>query len=99
MSLVLSATGWAQQSDVPDRDRTPGAIDPEITQEKIAYTVCVAGYTKTVRPPTRYTEDLKRRQMRELGLEGDAHDYQEDHLVPLCAGEHRAIRTTCGLNL
>src|SRR5262245_20462540 len=85
-AVVMSAAGWAQQSEIPDRGHTPGAVDPEITQENIAHTVCVAGYTKTVRPPTRYTEKLKRRQMQELGLEGSAHDYQEDHLVPLCVG-------------
>ena len=84
-ALVLSAA-WAQQNDIPDYGRTPGVVDPEITQENIAHTVCVAGYTKTVRPPTRYTEKLKRQQMRELGLEGSAHYYQEDHLVPLCVG-------------
>jgi hypothetical protein len=85
-ALVLSAAGWAQHKDIPDQGRTPGAVDPDITQENIAHTVCVAGYTKTVRPPTRYTDRLKRRQMRELGLEGSARDYQEDHLVPLCVG-------------
>src|SRR5215470_20217117 len=86
MAVVVSAAGWAQQNDIPDRDHTPGAVDPEITQGNIAHTVCIAGYTKTVRPPTRYTEKLKRRQIRELGLEGSAHDYREDHLVPLCVG-------------
>jgi hypothetical protein len=85
-ALLASMAGWAQRSEIPDHDRTPGAVDTEITQENIANTVCVAGYTKTVRPPTRYTERLKRQQMRELGLEGDADDYQEDHLVPLCVG-------------
>lgn len=84
-ALVLSAA-WGQQTGIPDHGRTPGAIDPEITQENIAHTVCVAGYTKTVRPPTRYTEKLKRQQMREQGLEGSSHDYKEDHLVPLCVG-------------
>jgi hypothetical protein len=46
------------------------------------------GYTKTVRPPSSYTAQLKREQMRELRLPGTAHDYHEDHLVPLCVGGH-----------
>jgi hypothetical protein len=48
--------------------------------------VCIPGYTKTIRPPTSYTEKLRQRQMGELGLEGTSHDYHEDHLVPLCVG-------------
>ena len=71
-----------------DHDRTPGVIDPGIKPENIADTICVPGYTKTVRPPSSYTAQLKREQMRELRLPGTAHDYHEDHLVPLCVGGH-----------
>jgi hypothetical protein len=48
----------------------------------------VSGWTKTVRPSTDYTEKIKKRQMRELGLPGTSQSYHEDHLVPLCAGGH-----------
>ena len=51
-------------------------------------TVCVPGYTKTIRPPSYYTSRLKAKQMREFGLAGTVHDYHEDHLVPLCVGGH-----------
>ncbi len=72
--------------DIPDHTRTPGAINKDITQDNIQTTVCVAGWTKTIRPSASYTEELKKRQMRELGLPGTARDYHEDHLVPLCVG-------------
>jgi hypothetical protein len=81
-----SSAVWGQF--VPDHERTPGAIDPGIKQENIADTICVPGYTKTVRPPSSYTAQLKREQMRELRLPGTSHDYHEDHLIPLCVGGH-----------
>ena len=80
--------GWAHQGYIPDHERTPGATNPDITQENIAQTVCVPGYTKAIRPPTSYTNKLKARQMRELDLPGTGQDYHEDHLVPLCVGGH-----------
>ena len=85
--LTLSGPAWSQ-SFVPDHKRTPGAIDPGIKQENIADTICVPGYTKTVRPPSSYSAQLKREQMRGLRLPGTAQDYHEDHLVPLCVGGH-----------
>lgn len=80
--------GWAQQGYIPDHERTPGAINPEITQDNIAQTVCTPGYTKRIRPPSSYTNRLKAHQMHELDLPGSVHDYHEDHLVPLCVGGH-----------
>ena len=73
---------------MPDHQRTPGVINPNVTQENISTTVCVAGFTKTIRPPSSYTSRLKAKQMRELGLPGTMHDYHEDLLVRLCVGGH-----------
>jgi hypothetical protein len=87
-ALALSAAGGWGQTDIPDHDRTPGAVDPAITQDNIAQTACVSGYTKIVRPPSSYTTRLKAEQMLELGLPGTVRDYYEDHLVPLCVGGH-----------
>ena len=86
--LFASSAALAQQGYIPDQERTPGAINPDVTQDNIAQTMCVSGYTKTIRPPSSYTSRLKARQMRELGLPGTIHDYHEDHLVPLCMGGH-----------
>src|SRR3954470_22241731 len=87
-ALALTATAVWGQTAIPDHDRTPGVIDPDISQENITQTICVPGYTKTVRPPSSYTTRLKAEQMRELGLPGTVRDYHEDHLVPLCVGGH-----------
>ena len=76
------------QSCIPDHHRAWGAINPKVTQQNLKTTVCVSGWSRTIRPPAFYTNRLKAKQMRELNLPGSAHDYHEDHLVPLCAGGH-----------
>jgi hypothetical protein len=71
-----------------DPTRTPGVLNPEVTQATISKTICVHGWTRTIRPPTSYTNDLKRKQMREYGVAGELSDYQEDHLISLELGGH-----------
>ena len=65
---------------------TPGVLNPEVTQANIGSTICVRGWTKTVRPPTTYTTELKRKQIPEYGLTGGLADFQEDHLISLELG-------------
>jgi len=35
----------------PDPETTPGVINPEVTQANIQQTICVKGWTRTLRPP------------------------------------------------
>ena len=63
--------------------RSPGVLNPDVTQANIDSTICLHGWTRTIRPPTSYTNDLKRKQMREYGVGGSLSDYQEDHLISL----------------
>jgi hypothetical protein len=67
---------------------TPGVLNPSVTQATIGKTICVAGYTGKIRPPTSYTNALKAEQMAEYGLSGPASDYEEDHFIPLELGGH-----------
>ena len=74
---------------LPNPKLTPGAIDPRVTQSNISSTICVIGYTKTVRPPVSYTNGLKYRQLHSgYNVQGDLNmrDYEEDHLIPLEVG-------------
>ncbi len=71
-----------------DIARTPGVLNPDVTPANIATTICRHGWTKTIRPPTSYTNDLKGKQMREYGVGGAPADYQEDHLISLELGGH-----------
>jgi len=52
--MALNGVAHAQPS-LPDRSRTPGAFNPSVTQENIGRTICVRGWTRTVRPPSQYT--------------------------------------------
>jgi hypothetical protein len=72
----------------PDPARTPGATNPDITQENIRETICNARWsTKSIRPPASYTNQLKVEQIREYGYSDSAlKDYEEDHFIPLELG-------------
>ena len=85
--LLLSSSALAQVHDIPDHARTPGALNADVTQENLQQTVCVVGWTDSIRPSKSYIRKLRREQMRELGQPGTA-SYHEDHIVPLCAGGH-----------
>ena len=57
-----TVTGPCQARDhgrMPDRQCTPGAVDPAVTQTDIGTTICSSGYTERVRPPESQTEDFK----------------------------------------
>jgi hypothetical protein len=71
-----------------DPTRTPGVLNPDVAQANIDATICKHGWTKTIRPPTSYTNDLKRKQMREYRVGGALDGYQEDHLISLELGGH-----------
>ena len=75
------------QGVLPDSNCTPGAIDPRVTQDNIQQTICAKGYTKTVRPPTSYTNQLKVQQIAAYGYsDTNTKDYEEDHLISLELG-------------
>jgi hypothetical protein len=89
VALVLVAQGKHDMSAVvADPVRTPGVLNPDVTQATIGSTICVHGWTRTVRPPTDYTNALKAKQLRAYGLAGPLSDYQEDHLISLELGGH-----------
>ena len=86
MCCVVAAGAHAQGS-LPNPSRTPGATGSAVTQENIGETICVRGWTRTVRPPEEFTFQMKRWQVREWRYENRRlRDYAEDHLVPLALG-------------
>lgn len=79
--------GTSNYDPLPNRHLTPGAYNPAVTQADIGSTICVRGWTKTVRPPESYTEPLKRRLIRAYGdKDRRLGDYELDHLVALELG-------------
>ena len=78
-------------ADLPCIETTHGCIseNPDVTQETIGQTICVSGYTKTVRPSTSYTKGVKLKLLREAGIdESFAGQYELDHIIPLAVGGH-----------
>jgi hypothetical protein len=80
--------GRRGQRILADPVRTPGVLNPAVTQATIRSTICRRGWTATIRPPVSYTNALKVRQMKEYGEKGPLSEYQEDHLVSLELGGH-----------
>jgi hypothetical protein len=70
----------------PDPACTPGALNPTVTQATIDSTICVEGWTETVRPAESITEPEKAASMAAYGDSGSMGDYEYDHLVPLELG-------------
>ena len=68
-------------------EEPPGALSPAVNQANIATTICVAGWTTTVRPPTSYTQSVKRHMLAQVSAPASqASDYELDHFVPLALG-------------
>ena len=65
------------------------ALNPDVDEDTIYGTICVSGYTKSVRPATSYTNGVKKKLMREAGIDvARIGDYELDHIVPLALGGH-----------
>ena len=59
----------------------------KVTQANIHSTICVSGWTDTVRPDEGHTENLKIKQIRLYGYATtNPFDFEEDHLIPLELG-------------
>jgi len=65
---------------------TPGALNSDVTQATIGSTICVSGWTRTVRPPSSYTHALELRQLAQYGESGPTSNFQEDHFISLELG-------------
>ncbi len=62
-------------------------LNPAVTQATIAETVCVRGWTKTVRPPFYVSNAIKLTKLRERGLTAaDRSRFELDHIIPLALG-------------
>jgi hypothetical protein len=62
----------------------------DVSAATLAQTVCTPGYTRSVRPSTVFTNGIKKRLMRQQGLDFDTQkgEFELDHIVPLALGGH-----------
>ena len=65
-------------------------LNPDVTPATVSQTICRAGYTRTVRPSTGFTDGIKKRLLSEQGMDFDADkgSFELDHIVPLALGGH-----------
>ena len=71
---------------LPDKKRTPGALNPKVRQSTIKKTICKRAWTTKIRPPVSYTNALKIKQMVLYEETGSPSEYEEDHFIPLELG-------------
>jgi len=89
LAIMLASAGYA--ADLPDSALTPGYANPAVTQANVQTTICIPGWTKTIRPPASYTTKLKLKQLRGDGPYKSALGaavFEEDHLISLEIGGH-----------
>jgi hypothetical protein len=84
---VVAAIALAGTTSLILPTHTPGARYYKVKQAAISSTVCVKGWTKSIRPPASYTSSLKKQQLAEWAYtdQNPAH-YKEDHLISLELG-------------
>jgi hypothetical protein len=91
-SVPPAADGTHGAGVLPSSTLTPGATDPRVRQANIGSTICVAGYTKTVRPSLPESRQLKADRMAAYHVTGAA-SYELDHLISLeLGGAPRDVR-------
>ncbi len=65
------------------------ALNEDVRPETLQQTICLPGYTKSVRPSSRYSNGVKAKLLHDEGLDSThAFRYELDHLVPLALGGH-----------
>lgn len=63
-------------------------VNPDVKQSNIKATICVPGWTKTIRPSSSYTNKLKKTLVEATRADDAVEDYELDHVIPLAVGGH-----------
>lgn len=88
---VPAPTPTIAAGDFPCVQTSHGCIstNPDVNEDTLWVTICVTGYTKTVRPSTTYTNGVKKKLLRDAGIDESAmSQYELDHIIPLAIGGH-----------
>ncbi|MDQ1356865.1 MAG: hypothetical protein QOG44_1238 [Acidimicrobiaceae bacterium] len=88
---TTAPTTTAPTTTAPTTTTTAGVpadmLNPAVTPATIATTICVSGYTTTIRPPVSFTDRLKVHQIMTYGYaDRQVRDYEEDHVIALEIG-------------
>jgi len=85
--LPTSQSKAGPEEIYPVSSQTPGAPNPDITQDNIADNICNKNWsTSSVRPSTSVTGRIKRETMQAYGFTDSPTHYELDHLISLQVG-------------
>lgn len=76
----------ADKQPLPDVKCTPGATNPAVTQTNLSSTICMHGYTKTIRPSAYITGKEKKANALSYGYTGSLRTFEYDHEISLELG-------------
>jgi len=87
--LMAGLPAWAVEMDTPDPALAPGVVSSKVTQANISETICSPKWVAKAKPARRYTDTLKKQQIRAWEYtDRTLKNYVEDHVVPLELGGH-----------
>jgi hypothetical protein len=87
LAILTTSLALASTTVLVLPTHTPGVRYYKVKQATIGSTVCVKGWTKTIRPPASYTSALKKQQLAAWGYaDQNPSHYEEDHLISLELG-------------
>ena len=70
-------------------DQPPDVLNADVRQSTISSTICVAGYTASIRPSSSFTQSVKFKLMQAQSIpRSEASGYELDHRIPLALGGH-----------
>lgn len=81
IALLFLSAGCQGSSRMPS-----GAINHDVTQATINKTICVSGWTATVRPSSYKTNKIKADKLISEKLPGTIADYELDHVISIELG-------------
>ena len=79
-NLTIPSECHIVDESLPDPKCTSGSINPSVNQENIKDTICIPGFSKTVRPLVSYTSPLKIHLIYSYGFTDSRSKYELDHL-------------------
>jgi hypothetical protein len=87
--VLLAAPGAAANGEVPDPALAPGVVNSKVTQQNISETICSQRWLTKNKPSRRFTENLKRKQLKAWKYDDrNVKNYVEDHVIPIEVGGH-----------
>ena len=88
-SVPTQHDGAARVADAVAQSVPVEMLNLDVRQDTISQTICVPGYTASVRPSTSYTNGVKLKLMHEQSIPAEmAGSIELDHRIPLALGGH-----------